>query len=469
METYPDFNYRKNILAFFIPLMGLGCTFAVSGLFFSARKLYNYNVVGLLSGIEFLFVAPIVFFAGCYLAALLPYWFSKRDRDYIPLLTAVLIWISLLGAQIISTFIEGGLPLPFLRLILSVIAAWGAARLSLTKTKPVARGILRRFFRPGILLVLLAVGAGSMIPHRHPAFPHKGMPDVRDQWAKRNLDPYYTAAVDYARQQATLQQDLGRIDSVAPAPRSENGMYDGYSKFTLEVTGEKGAGICILEFGSYGATDHHFSKAIWQFNGENIDLLKIRAEAFKTLPPEKALEEYPVTLVEAVEMQDPALVQYLIEHGADINAKVHNRTPLESAISNRDRDLVELLLQQGAEIDDHSSLSVVSGFAYDKDIFKLLIKHGLDVNQRVRVIYSTGFKDSGREVSISEMTPLIYAACEGNLELVQFLIEEGVDLDAECVVGLRGLRSKTEKMTALEIAREMKEHEIQAALLAAAE
>ena len=79
---------KNNLLSIFVPLMGAIVTAIIGALFFRPQELWNYNLVSRFEGIGFLFVAPFIFFMVCYLAALVPYWSSKEEETFFPLLLA---------------------------------------------------------------------------------------------------------------------------------------------------------------------------------------------------------------------------------------------------------------------------------------------------------------------------------------------------------------------------------------------
>ncbi|HME18313.1 MAG TPA: ankyrin repeat domain-containing protein [Nitrososphaerales archaeon] len=97
------------------------------------------------------------------------------------------------------------------------------------------------------------------------------------------------------------------------------------------------------------------------------------------------------------------VAEYLVKHGADVNALANNATkvrPLHSAVAHR-----------------HLEIS------------KLLVDHGADVNARQQ----GGF------------TPLHEAAFGGSLELAQMLLKHGADMTAKTDKGLTALALTSEE------------------------
>ena len=81
------------------------------------------------------------------------------------------------------------------------------------------------------------------------------------------------------------------------------------------------------------------------------------------------------------------IVEFLIENGADVNAKMSNNgTALVRAVQNSRTDIVELLLVNGADADattgDGGHVLFIAAKDGQKDIMKLLVAHGANVNAR---------------------------------------------------------------------------------------
>ena len=106
----------------------------------------------------------------------------------------------------------------------------------------------------------------------------------------------------------------------------------------------------------------------------------------------------------------------LINHGADINLKTPEGTPLQMAIyqGGPKEDMVKWLLENGARLQEFSfgntelHLAAIRGFA---DMVPLLVKHGADVNA----------------VNDYNHTALYYAAGHGHRKAADALIAAGAD------------------------------------------
>lgn len=116
------------------------------------------------------------------------------------------------------------------------------------------------------------------------------------------------------------------------------------------------------------------------------------------------------------------IVQWLIEQGLDINAKNSNRhTPLLNAACSKSPKLVQWLVERSADVNakDVIGLSVFYHICANrwvtdddkKNLFLWLDEHGADL------------KKNGADA-------LFQAALLGNLELVKWLVEQGVDVNS---------------------------------------
>ena len=138
---------------------------------------------------------------------------------------------------------------------------------------------------------------------------------------------------------------------------------------------------------------------------------------------------------------DSAVVELMLEHGADPNASGHtpiwnhhgffrnsHRTPLQLAVERHRGNsiaIIRLLLEYGADPnpptdydrEDESPLFYASLVSYpaDNDIIALLLEHGADVNSR----------------GIGGRTPLHRAAFSGYPTTIDLLLSHGADIHAK--------------------------------------
>ena len=97
----------------------------------------------------------------------------------------------------------------------------------------------------------------------------------------------------------------------------------------------------------------------------------------------------------AVEHGREAMVQLLLEHGAEVNPAVGNAwTPLHWAVRRGDVAMCRLLIDAGADVDPPRSRSDKTPLVYaalggHQDVVVLLVESGADVNVTFREFYGT--------------------------------------------------------------------------------
>jgi ankyrin repeat protein len=116
------------------------------------------------------------------------------------------------------------------------------------------------------------------------------------------------------------------------------------------------------------------------------------------------------------------VVEFLLENGADINAKDSNGefSPLDLALScYHYMDVVELLVSKGADVNTRSKQGLTpleeAAMRGQKDAAGLLITKGADVNAR----------DSKGN------TPLLWALLMGHVDFASLLVDAGADVNAK--------------------------------------
>ncbi len=151
-----------------------------------------------------------------------------------------------------------------------------------------------------------------------------------------------------------------------------------------------------------------------------------------------------------------AMIGVLLDAGADANAPdPAGDTPLMNVARVGRADAVTLLLDRGATIDAadatyQQTALMVAVRENHPDIVKLLIARGASVNARTRVgrapqwilpnsvpgfghgigIVRGGLPPRGSRAPIpGGMTPLLYAARDGRMEIVRMLLEAGADIN----------------------------------------
>ncbi|GFV15639.1 ankyrin-3 [Trichonephila clavipes] len=122
------------------------------------------------------------------------------------------------------------------------------------------------------------------------------------------------------------------------------------------------------------------------------------------------------------------MVEFLLENGADINAKTEasGETPLYIAVKKRNIEIIELLIEKGANVNaGDKGKNTPLHYTGDIRIARLLVANGANVNAKNKSDppYSTG------------STPLHGAANAGNKDIAEFLIDNGADINAQNAQG----------------------------------
>ena len=154
-----------------------------------------------------------------------------------------------------------------------------------------------------------------------------------------------------------------------------------------------------------------------------------------TLLTQKSLREYSPDVLE--------MAKLLIEAGADVNAKGTNRSPLERMVSRRyhniNIDMARLLIQAGADIDDDMIESAIWNKLYD--IVSLLLQHITKLSKDTEILYFF-YKDdvtklqeiikNGFDITtlhINNFSPLMLSARFNSYKILKFLISIGMNLN----------------------------------------
>ena len=156
------------------------------------------------------------------------------------------------------------------------------------------------------------------------------------------------------------------------------------------------------------------------------------------------------------------VVRFLIEKGADVNAKgQHGRTALMYAITKGHIDIASLLIKKGADVnakDDLGYEPIELAAKGHIDIARLLIKKGADVNAQMALMFAAAdghadiarlFIEKGADVNAKDdkygMTALMYAAKQrqDDIRTVRLLIKKGADVNAKNSWGFTALMFAT--------------------------
>jgi len=142
------------------------------------------------------------------------------------------------------------------------------------------------------------------------------------------------------------------------------------------------------------------------------------------------------------------MIQFLVEHGANVNAVIKETTVLGLAVRSGNLDKIQFLLEAGADINYQTESSydvLINTMTGDENlitILNLLIKRGAKLNgvsrygeSALRIASRRGRFDAvkvlleaGSDPNQLQWTDLMYAIVFGSIDEVKILLDEGADL-----------------------------------------
>jgi len=264
----------KKTYLILIMVAGIVCALLFS---FGIASIENYYVTW--PGKDILFFLMHValgFLLGAYVGAVLPWVFTKEKEFFMPVgvLRGIIKGFLLAGiVGVISSFIL----LPFLGSAVFVILAILSV-LSFTNVECNKKAQISYTFRKRLMLGaigLVAIILFLLVSVRGITFPHKAPVQVRHAWATTHFKHYYSFAVDYVKNSSAINNDVGAIIGIAPAPHSKNKVMTNSrmfptADFTLDVKGTSGSGLCnvgVCEDEESSAGQLEICRCIWEFNG----------------------------------------------------------------------------------------------------------------------------------------------------------------------------------------------------------
>ena len=128
-------------------------------------------------------------------------------------------------------------------------------------------------------------------------------------------------------------------------------------------------------------------------------------------------------------------VEFLIEQGADINARCEgNRMPLHYAIEAGSRETQQLLLERGAEID----INIASILGMTERVQEMLVKDPSLANDNSTFLSPLGWAAFGGQIEVARMLieyessipveTIFIPISTGNVEFLLFLLDNGANL-----------------------------------------
>ena len=177
---------------------------------------------------------------------------------------------------------------------------------------------------------------------------------------------------------------------------------------------------------------------IWAAHNGDSEIGKLLVAAGANV---KATNRYGVNaLVEAATLGDVAMMEVLLKGGADPNSTyAAGETPLMLASRTGNVNAVKLLIDRGANVNGADEFKGYTPLMFaatenQPEVAKLLIERGADVNVNSRRFEFGELKSASggalMERAEGGMSPLQYAAREGNVEVGRVLIAAGADVNA---------------------------------------
>ncbi|XP_010925257.1 potassium channel AKT1 [Elaeis guineensis] len=140
------------------------------------------------------------------------------------------------------------------------------------------------------------------------------------------------------------------------------------------------------------------------------------------LDPNEATNNGRTALHTAASKGNENCVALLLDYGADPNSRdLEGNIPLWEAISGKHEGVIRLLIDNGADIStgDVAHFACMAAEQNSLELLQDIVRYGGDV---------TLAKSDGT-------TALHHAVCEGNLQMVKFLIEQGTNIDKPDIRG----------------------------------
>jgi ankyrin repeat protein len=200
-------------------------------------------------------------------------------------------------------------------------------------------------------------------------------------------------------------------------------------------------------------------------------------DAVKTRNPSMRFDDGQTPLHLATTEGETAMVQYLIERGANVQAKdMNGSTPLHEAVRHGYTSIVKLLLANKANINIQDSMGktpllIITPQESRLEMYTLLLSKGANPNAKdlygdtpLHITTMTGtdtkvlqiLVDAGadfNERNKKGVTPLALSVERGDIEQIIFFAKQGADINAEDMEGntplTRALHSKLEIIKAL--------------------
>jgi hypothetical protein len=184
-------------------------------------------------------------------------------------------WLAAVPAEIASTWTRGdklGFDALAMATFLAISGLGGwAGGVLVFKAKDAPGNPRAPWVRLAVLAILSAVIVGTQLG----AFPSNGTAAEREAWARANVRQYPGLARIVSGIPEVVS-DVGRVATVAPTARDQHSyareMNGDGMRFTLDVIGERGAGIFVAD----GTIDEDritdWRSGVWSFGGRTTEI-----------------------------------------------------------------------------------------------------------------------------------------------------------------------------------------------------
>jgi ankyrin repeat protein len=194
---------------------------------------------------------------------------------------------------------------------------------------------------------------------------------------------------------------------------------DGESWPPLHTAIQEGAWQCVQELLRFKSDANHEcpggTPLMFAVKAKRLDMVQLLVEHGADV--NKRHDEQKATALQMAVSQEGgrAMVEWLVNKGADVNLRTPGSSPLFGACLEGDVDMVRLLLDKGAKVNDVCSLWTPLHGAYKSAaVTRLLLEAGASVDE---------------VVAGSERSPLFLAAEWGQTDVVAVLVEHHADVN----------------------------------------
>jgi ankyrin repeat protein len=190
-------------------------------------------------------------------------------------------------------------------------------------------------------------------------------------------------------------------------------------------------GVDVRQRGADGTTALH-----WAVHYDDRDLVK---RLLKAGADPKAVNDYGSTpMQEAAVAADPMVIEMLLKAGADVDSpNPEGQTALMVVARTGNIEAAKLLLKHGARVNATESWGGQSALMWataesQPEMIRLLVEHGADVNARGLVRdWQRRVTAEGRPKNENHggFTPMLYAAREGCIDCIKYLLKAHADVN----------------------------------------